>query len=320
MWQFNLESTTGEARSWVNGQLLSSYTLRWPSKIEIAVRRVTAGVPVALGESATGELSLFDASTSALLAKALKFSRVIGEGDAAVYVFFLDLATDVIDPRFQADASLKKIAAVGEIRVHPGDGTDEIIVNDIPFEIRRSRMAGEQRIPLASSQTKQSGIIRVAEGSEAGSVVFSQQMVGAPVIDIQIFSPPGSPMLDVDPVGVITDEGFNFRISDVTPNGDYWIHWTAEILTDAENAIIPGTATRNVQVTDLAQGVDEVTITFDPALTGQPVLRGLSVITPDGLTPLRAYPGTLTAETLTLRLSDAPATGTYKLHSNVEVP
>jgi hypothetical protein len=318
MLQFNIESTANEVRTWLNGQIPSTIALRWPSKLEVGVRRVTAGIPVALGESAAGEMSIFAAADDSLLAKALSFRRD-GEGSAARYIFFFDLDTDELTPKFTANAALKKIAAVGEIRIRPGDGTDEIVVNDIPFEIRRSRMAGETRIPLASSQTKQSGMIRLAEGDDFGTIAFSQEMVGVPVVGLSLLSPAGSPLLDAVPYGEVTATSFSYRISDDTPNGDYWLFWTAEILTDAENAIIPGTATRNVQSTALAQGEDTVTITFDPALTGSPIIRSLSVTTPEGSPPLTPYPVSLTAESLIVRLSDAPANANYTLNSNVEV-
>jgi hypothetical protein len=317
MLQFNIESTAAnEARTWLNGQLPSSIPLRWPSKLEIAVRKVSAGVPAALGESAAGEMSLFSAADDSLLVKALSFRRE-GEGADARYIFFLDLDTDELSPMFEDSSA--PVSAVGEIRLRPGDGTDEIIVNDIAFEIRKARMAGETRIPLASSQTKQSGMIRLAEAIDGGAIAFTQAMLGAPVVGLVVLSPPGSALIDAQPSGEVTAEGFNYRLSADTPNGDYWLYWTAEILTDAANAIIPGTATRNVQSVPLVQGEDTATIAFDPALTGTPQIRSLSVTVPAGSAPLTAYPIALTAEGLTLRLSDAPANGNYILNSNVEV-
>jgi hypothetical protein len=319
MLQFNLERSANEARTWLNAALPKAIPLRWPGCYDIAVRSVVAGVPEALGDSALGSMSVFlSAGNQSLIVKATSWQSV-SEGSGTYYVFRLDLDNDVLSPLFMADDAPQVMSAVGEIRILPGDGTREFIVNDIPFEIRKARMAGEIRIPLASSATKQSGMIRLGNDVGAGVVAFNPEMIGVPVVSLQVLVPAGQTMIFANPVDEVTAEGFAFELSDHTASDDCWVYWAAEILTDADGATIPGIATRNLQITDLVQGEQIVEIDFDPALTGTPFIRSLAVIAPEGAVSLFPSPVSITAEKLTLRLSDAPAAANYKLHSNVEV-
>ncbi len=320
MLQLQLESTAFEARTWLNQPLAKNIPLRWPMAFHCGVRYATAGRAEQLPGNATLAMSFYRAADGLLLFKARSW-EVDGQGASATYVLLVDTDTDVLTPIFNADPALDSIEVTAELRIIRGDGTDLISVNDITFLIRRARITGDVRVPMPSSALMQSGAMRLGAATEGDAIVFAQVMQAAPVVDLVVVTPAGSAPLLATIDGEPTPEGFSFKLTDATANADYWLHWTAALLTDGEGVVIPGTALRAREARALAAGEQTVEIDFPELLSGVPILRGLAVQTPTGSAALFAFPiGQPTPAGFTVQLSDAPANADYKIHYDAQVP